>query len=301
MFRGCTSLVDASGITATQSTNWNSDVLNSMFYGCTALTSAPSITIGSLAGNSSGHCNAMFYGCSSLVSTPNILLNAPNIYNATYKQMFRGCTELTTAPEIMAETLTDGSGNTDNCSLAFMFYGCSKLNTITVHFTSWNSGAYTKGWTYGTKSTGTFYKPSSLPSTKNTSGNTTNPHYIPYNWTVTEFDRLQMTITKETNKYTDVTDGKKHFWVRFLFRSSDVTGCTFRYNYQIARDVNIDNIDEPTASTPTFVTSNSGENWAYITFDNTTGYEVGIKVKAFKDGYVESNVKWSIVEEYYES
>lgn len=295
MFQGCTSLVDASGITATK-TAWAASECERMFYGCTALTSAPSITFGSFASGKS-NCQNMFYNCTSLVSTPNIHLDATTVYQQTYKNMYRGCTKLTTAPEIKATTMF---ADVNNGSLVGMFYGCAALTYIKVNFTDWNSGNYTTQWTYGTKSTGTFYKPSSLPSTKNTSGNTTNPNYIPYNWTVTEFDRLQMTITKETNKYTDVTDGKKHFWVRFLFRSSDVTGCTFRYNYQIARDVNIDNIDEPTASTPTFVTSNSGENWAYITFDNTTGYEVGIKVKAFKDGYVESNVKWSIVEEYYE-
>lgn len=180
MFNDCTSLVDASGITATK-TAWASNECQRMFYGCTALTSTPSMTFGSFAGGNS-HCHSMFYNCTSLVSTPNIKLNATTLYEATYKSMYRGCTKLTTAPEIKATTMF---ADIDNGSLAAMFYGCTALTYIKVNFTNWNSGNYTPHWTYGTKSTGTFYKPSSLPSTKNTSGNTTNPHYIPYNWTVT--------------------------------------------------------------------------------------------------------------------
>lgn len=183
MFQNCTSLVDASGITATKTTEWHGAVFSNMFDGCTALTSAPSITFGSFASGQS-HCKQMFYNCTSLVSTPNIHLNATTVYAQTYKNMYHGCTRLTTAPEIKATTLTDSGTNHENGSLARMFYGCTALTYIKVNFTDWNNGYYTQQWTYGTKSTGTFYKPSSLPSTKNASGNTTNPHYIPYNWTV---------------------------------------------------------------------------------------------------------------------
>lgn len=184
MFQNCTSLINASNITATKTNSWIGQVFHSMFYGCTSLTSAPNITIGSVFANTTAHCHSMFYGCTSLTTVSNIKLDATIINASSYKQMFYGCTSLTTAPEIMATTLATGS-DTNNGSLAYMFYGCSNLASIKVHFTNWNSGNYTKGWTNGTKSTGTFYKPSSLASTKNTSGNTTNPHYIPYNWTVT--------------------------------------------------------------------------------------------------------------------
>lgn len=180
MFNGCTSLVNASGITATKTTEWHPAVFYNMFFGCTALTSAPSITFGSFA-SGIRHCQQMFYNCTSLVSTPNIHLNATTVYQQTYKYMYRGCTSLTTAPEIKATTMF---ASVNNGSLAGMFYGCTALSYIKVNFTDWNSGNYTNQWTYGTKSNGTFYKPSSLPSTKNTSGNTTDPHYIPYNWTV---------------------------------------------------------------------------------------------------------------------
>ncbi len=182
MFRGCTSLVNASGITATKTTEWKGRLFGGMFNGCTALTSTPTITIGSLTSGTGAHCNSMFRDCTSL-TTVNMQLNATTLYTAAYKVMFYGCTSLVNAPEIKATSISGESGN--NGALADMFNRCSKLNTIKVHFTSWNSGNYTQNWTYGTKSTGTFYKPSSLPSTKNTSGNTTNPHYIPYNWTIT--------------------------------------------------------------------------------------------------------------------
>lgn len=209
MFNGCTSLTSASNITLNATTIPNYAYLQ-MFNGCSALTTPPSITSSELTVGNGGMTN-MFNSCSNLVNAPSmtissagvgsfnsmykdcvkltnvsgIKLNATTLANGTYKLMFSGCTELVTPPEIKATTLSDGDGNTDNGSLAYMFQNCSKLNTIKVHFTSWNSGNYTKSWTYGTKSSGTFYKPSSLPSTKNTSGNTSNPHYIPYNWTVT--------------------------------------------------------------------------------------------------------------------
>jgi hypothetical protein len=183
MFNGCTSLTTPPTITSSALTIGGRG-FNQMFNGCTALISTPTITIGSFTSGTNLHCANMFNECTSL-TTVNMQLNATTLYLGSYKLMFNGCTSLVNAPEIKATTLNNGDGNIDNGSLAYMFRGCSKLNTIKVHFTSWNSGAYTKQWTYGTKSTGTFYKPSSLPSTKNASGNTTNAHYIPYNWTVT--------------------------------------------------------------------------------------------------------------------
>ena len=95
-------------------------------------------------------------------------LNATSLGVASYRGMFFDCKKLVTPPEIMATALSDGNGDAANGSLAQMFYNCTKLASIKVHFTSWNSGNYTRNWTYGTKSSGTFYKPSTLPSTKNT-------------------------------------------------------------------------------------------------------------------------------------
>ena len=176
MFYNCTSLVNAGGITATQTTNWSPFVCFCMFSGCTKLTTAPSITFGSFV-SGAAHCGSMFAGCTSLPSTPNIKLNATTLYGGTYSGMYGGCTKLTTSPEIKATTI-----GTD--SLDSMFHNCTSLTYIKVHFTTWNSDSTTK-WTYGTPASGDFYKPSALPSTKNASGNITHADYIPYDWKIT--------------------------------------------------------------------------------------------------------------------
>lgn len=181
MFQNCTSLVNAGGITASQTTNWSNSVCYGMFEGCTALTTAPSITFESFDSSGISHCYQMFKDCTSLETTPNIYLDATTLYTSTYKNMYHGCTSLTTAPEIMATTMYADS---NNGSMTGTFYGCSSLGYIKVNFTDWNNGDYTHSWTYGTKSTGRFDCPASLPKTKNASGNTSNAHYIPYNWTI---------------------------------------------------------------------------------------------------------------------
>ena len=180
-FYHCESLVNAGAIHTTDLTN--AHTFSETFYYCTALVKAPSFTLNSINGGTN-HCMYMFRGCTNLTNVSALKLNATSLGVASYRGMFFECKNLVTPPEIMATALSSGEGDTANGSLAQMFYNCTKLASIKVHFTSWNSGNYTRNWTYGTKSSGTFYKPSSLPSTKNTSGNTTNPHYIPYNWSV---------------------------------------------------------------------------------------------------------------------
>lgn len=179
MFNECRVLVTPPVFTSSGLSVLN-DAMFKMFYDCFALVVAPSLIISSVGG---AGCNWMFYGCSQLTDTTGVKLNATSLPNGAYKQMFRECRSLVTPPEIMATTLSDGDGNPNNGSLAFMFYNCTKLNEIKVHFTDWYSGSCTSGWVYGTKSTGTFYKPSTLPSTKNTSGNISGSNYIPYDWT----------------------------------------------------------------------------------------------------------------------
>lgn len=181
MFLGCSALTTPPTITSSPLTLYR-QALRQMFSGCSSLTTAPNVNVGTLAENF--ELVSMFYNCTSLTDVSKVILNPTKLNTASYKLMFSGCRNLVTPPEIMATDISDTSGDTSNGSLANMFYNCTKLASIKVHFTSWNSGNYTRNWTYGTKSSGTFYKPSSLPSTKNTSGNTSNPHYIPYNWTV---------------------------------------------------------------------------------------------------------------------
>ena len=181
MFHGCANLIDASGITATKTTDWHTSVFYNMFYDCSSLKSAPNITLGSFASDTKYHCQQMFYNCKKLTSVPNIQLTATTVYQQTYKNMFRGCTRLQTAPEIFATTLY---ADQNNGSLAGMFYGCSSLNYIRVYFTDWNDGLYTNSWTQGVPETGNFIKPSELATTKNPYGNGSGSHYIPYGWNV---------------------------------------------------------------------------------------------------------------------
>ena len=185
MFNGCSALTTPPTITSSALTI-ASGGLNAMFKYCTSLATAPNLNITTLNSSGTKHCYDLFRGCSALTNVTKVKLNATTLYNQSYRSMFLGCTSLVTPPEIMATTYFSDSTSTTNGSFVEMFYNCSKLSTIKVHFTTWqNNGRGTKVWTYGTKSSGTFYKPSSLPSTKNASGNTTNPDYIPYNWTVT--------------------------------------------------------------------------------------------------------------------
>jgi hypothetical protein len=86
--------------------------------------------------------------------------------------MFYNCTAITTAPELPATTLAQGCYNS-------IFYGCSKLTYIKVHFNAWLS-ASTNSWVGSVKATGTFECPSSLPQTRGSSN-------IPSGWTVQTF------------------------------------------------------------------------------------------------------------------
>ena len=138
-----------------------------MFYGCTGLTSSPELPATTLAGS----CyNSMFRGCTGLTSAPE--LPATTLANVCYNSMFYGCTGLTSAPELPATKLAT------NC-YRNMFYGCTKLSLIKVHFTAW--GGQTSRWVSNVASTGTFYKPSTLPDEFSTDR-------IPTGWTVVNID-----------------------------------------------------------------------------------------------------------------
>ena len=113
---------------------------------------------------------SMFRGCTGLTSAPE--LPATTLENSCYRSMFSGCTGLTSAPELPATTLAS------SC-YAFMFNGCTNISLIKVHFTAW--GEQTGGWVSNVKSTGTFYKLSSLPEEFET-------NKIPPGWTVVNID-----------------------------------------------------------------------------------------------------------------
>ena len=148
-------------------------IYQAMFYGCTALQKAPVLPAMTLAEN----CyNNMFNGCTSLQEAP--VLPAMTLAEGCYSFMFFGCTKLATAPVLPATTLV-------NYCYGDMFKNCSSLSSITVHFTDWGEDVigqrYTSNWVKGVASSGTFYKPSALPTKFGDS-------YIPTGWTVVNID-----------------------------------------------------------------------------------------------------------------
>ena len=71
--------------------------------------------------------------------------------------MFEGCSSLTTAPDLPATALA-------NSCYRGMFYGCSSLSSITVHFTDWDGATdATSFWVYGVAPSGEFHCPDALP------------------------------------------------------------------------------------------------------------------------------------------
>jgi len=69
-----------------------------MFKGCTSLTNASSLTIKSCGSDSM--YGSMFEGCTSLTTAPTTILlnNTEYIGELGFASMFKDCTSLTTAP-----------------------------------------------------------------------------------------------------------------------------------------------------------------------------------------------------------
>ena len=141
--------------------------------------------------------HTMFYQCSYLITPPKKIPNITNI--ATVKdRLFNGtfieCQNLLKSPEIQ---LTDFSCNIDDKPHTFrtMFYNCSKLKTIKVHFKTIYidpSIAYGGGnhpfyrFCEGVASTGDFWMPYDA---------TWNPEeyrgiIVPQNWTIRYFNTI---------------------------------------------------------------------------------------------------------------
>ena len=88
--------------------------------------------------------------------------------------MFYGCTNLTTAPQLPATTLAEYCYD-------YMFYGCSKLNKITMLATDISATNCLYEWVGKVASSGTFIKNAamtSLPSGENG---------IPNGWTIQDY------------------------------------------------------------------------------------------------------------------
>ena len=136
-----------------------------LFQNCSSLTTAPELPATTLA----DRCYIrMFFGCTSLTQAPSTL-PAEKAEIQSYAQMFLNCTSLTTAPEML---VTSFNGQ----SLVSMFYGCSSLQQIKVHFKSWPTSTDLRTWVNGVSPTGTFICPAELPDVRGANN-------IPEGWT----------------------------------------------------------------------------------------------------------------------
>jgi hypothetical protein len=93
--------------------------------------------------------------------------------------MFSICTSLTSAPQLLATTLAS------NCYNG-MFFGCSKLNNITMLATDISASRCLTNWVYNVSSSGTFVKHPSMISLPNGSDG------VPYGWTVKNISTIIM-------------------------------------------------------------------------------------------------------------
>ena len=117
LFSGCTSLREASltGVAGRQ--NNASD----MFLNCTSLET---VSFSGMDFSNSPYFDSMFEGCSSLESIDLSGFNFGEAY--MMDKMFKGCSSLSSVD------LSAASWGTDQVSAADMFYGCRKLEEITL-------------------------------------------------------------------------------------------------------------------------------------------------------------------------
>ena len=97
MFKGCTSLVEAPALPATELAD---SCYIGMFSGCTSLSAPPALPAEKLAEDCYA---AMFKGCTSLTEAP--ALPATKLVYGCYWAMFQGCTSLEEAPALPATEL----------------------------------------------------------------------------------------------------------------------------------------------------------------------------------------------------
>ncbi len=168
-FSGCTSLITAPTI------DLDADA-SSCFLGCTALVDASGITLRDAQVSSGAPAMSAFQGCTSLRVPPRIRCQGNGVGNAFYN-CFRGCSALETA-EI--EDFTGDNWATNQ--FAYMFYGCTSLQRLKVHFELWGDGVNgTTNWLQNAAASATFECPATLDQTQRD-----NSH-IPRGWTIETF------------------------------------------------------------------------------------------------------------------
>ena len=175
MFSGCTGLTTVPNLPAT---TLRAYCYQYMFSGCTSLTTVPSNLLP--ATTLIGSCyKYMFGGCTSLTTVPSNLLPATTLAEYCYSDMFNGCTSLTTLPYLPATTLPRycyynmfqyctslvetqkgwylPAQKLDAQSLAYMFYGCSKLQKMAVSYSGTITTSHWQYWMNYVSNKGTFY------------------------------------------------------------------------------------------------------------------------------------------------
>lgn len=119
---------NCSRLTAIPSFNWTSLQSASQFaQGCTVLTTIGDLFFTKLTAAVNGGTSNMFYGCTALTTIGSITISGASNY-ITYS-MFYNCSNITTAGNV---TLWCNSAS--SCDVGQMFYGCTKLPSITTSF-----------------------------------------------------------------------------------------------------------------------------------------------------------------------
>lgn len=190
MFDRCSSLVDVQDELPAQ--NLSPYCYSGMFDRCSSLVVAPKLNATYLA---SDCYNTMFQHCTSLITAPE--LNATTVFARCYKWMFYGCTNLKNVPEVLPATVLAtecyhsmfyGTAITSapalpakslvsNC-YSYMLNRCANLKYIKALFTTAPSSSYTNYWVTNVASSGTFVK------SKDATWDVRGQHGIPNNWTV---------------------------------------------------------------------------------------------------------------------
>ena len=198
MFEGCSSLVVPPIFGNLARTSTYGYEFRSCFDSCTSLVTAPTIDLDADA----QYC---FWNCTSLVDASGITLrDAPVQSGAPAKRVFQGCTSLRVPPKIKCQgngvgiafyecfrgcaaleyaEIEDFTGASwANNQFAYMFYGCTSLQRLKVHFEQWGDGVNgTTNWLQNAAAAATFECPATLDQTQRD-----NSH-IPSGWTIETF------------------------------------------------------------------------------------------------------------------
>ena len=181
MFMECKSLV--TGPQEITATTLGARACEWMFGYCAKLKSYPSFSEESEATVADNTFYNAFNGCT--VMTGTVIVPFKKLGKYTCESMFQNCKNITSA--IIRANDVDAM-----CSIRYMFKGCSKLNSIEVNFTAWpinyrEDRGDTYQWVSGVAASGTFYKPSALPTEHGI-------NKIPQNWEVCNLEEVNAGI-----------------------------------------------------------------------------------------------------------